>query len=113
MSRSPLRSLRLQGKLYRWRVVSQTPHTVELRLWRDPSRQLWTSLSLPFDDPWLNLGPMLTGFAKNPEPTDIVFQTAPVTPSLVATIIRWLESKRLSGRIEINREQMESWSQKE
>ncbi|MER7334220.1 MULTISPECIES: hypothetical protein [unclassified Micromonospora] len=86
MARTRRRKIRVDDADYRWAVGYADPGHVVVRVWRIATRRgNQLEVRVAFDDPWLNFGPIITA------PSDRVaaaFALAPVTPQLVAGLIR-------------------------
>ena len=83
---SALRSITVEGISYRWRVRGLDAHTVTLSVWlaHKASTNQELRVRLPFDDPWLNYGPIITA---PPDRVQEIFVLQPLTPARVRQII--------------------------
>jgi hypothetical protein len=71
---------------YRWSVRQVDPGHVVVKVWHGASgRRTPLEVRVAFDDPWLNYGPIITAPAER---VTEVFALEPVTPGLVAGLIR-------------------------
>ncbi|MEU6076770.1 hypothetical protein [Micromonospora sp. NPDC047074] len=86
MAKTRIRTIRVDDVDYRWNVRAVDPHHVVVRVWHlATSRNTRLEVRVPFDDPWLNFGPIITTPATR---VSEVFAVAPVTPQTVAELIR-------------------------
>ncbi|MEH1164020.1 hypothetical protein V6V47_01385 [Micromonospora sp. CPCC 205539] len=86
MARTRRRTIHVDDVDYRWTVSQVDPGHVVVRVWHpDPGRGIGLEALVDFDDPWLNFGPIITA---PPDRAAEVFALAPVTPELVARLIR-------------------------
>ncbi|MCI4066829.1 hypothetical protein MRQ36_31420 [Micromonospora sp. R77] len=86
MARARRRRIRVDGVDYRWTVRRIDAGHVLCRIWGvRPGRSCPLEVRVAFDDPWLNYGPIITA---PPEQVADRFALAPVTPQLVAELIR-------------------------
>jgi hypothetical protein len=83
---SPLRPIAIDGVSYLWRIRRLDPHTVLLSVWlaQKASTNQELRVRLPFDDPWLNYGPLITA---PPDRIHDIFVLEPITPARVRQII--------------------------
>lgn len=86
MARIRVRSIVVDGVDYRWAVSPVDPGHVKVKVWLD-TRERGGALEVvvAFDDPWLNFGPIITAPAGRAAE---VFELNPVSPALVATMVR-------------------------
>ncbi len=85
MTSRPPRGIDVDGVGYRWSVRFLDSGHVMLRAWLDgPHRRRQLAVSIAFDDYWLNFGEII---ATPPEQAADRFNTAPLTPALVAHLI--------------------------
>jgi hypothetical protein len=76
-----LRRITVDDERFTWRIARLDAHHVGLRIWRaDDKRLPWADVRIRCDDGWLLI--------NDPERDSTRRADAPVTPSLVATIIR-------------------------
>ncbi|MFI6822728.1 hypothetical protein ACIBJE_17505 [Micromonospora sp. NPDC050187] len=86
MARSRQREIRVDGVDYRWAVRHLDPGHVVVRVWHTAARRgTPLEVRVAFDDPWLTFGPIVTA---PPGRVAEVFTLTPVTPQLVADLIR-------------------------
>ncbi|MEV4490122.1 hypothetical protein AB0K04_08400 [Micromonospora coxensis] len=86
MARIRERGIRVDDVDYRWAVRQADPGHVVVVFWRVATgRGGHVEVQVAFDDPWLNFGPIITAPADRRAE---VFALAPVTPRLVAELIR-------------------------
>ncbi|MFJ6381624.1 hypothetical protein ACIQI7_16725 [Kitasatospora sp. NPDC092039] len=79
------RRIHVDGRDYRWVVRFHDAEHVVVRIWPDRRSGRRVELVRRFDDPWLNYGTLLTAPADR---VAEVFNLAPVTPFLAATLVR-------------------------
>ncbi|MGY0003766.1 hypothetical protein [Micromonospora sp. I033] len=86
MARTRRRRISVDGVDYRWAVGQVDPSHVMVRVWQVATGQgIRLEVLVAFDDPWLNFGPIITAPADR---VAEVFALDPVTPRLVAGLIR-------------------------
>ncbi|SCL28472.1 hypothetical protein GA0074692_2545 [Micromonospora pallida] len=86
MARSRERRIHVDGVDYRWMVRHVDPGHVVVRVWHTTTgRGTPLEVRVAYDDPWLNYGPIIT---TPSEQAAEVFALTPVTPQLVADLIR-------------------------
>jgi hypothetical protein len=86
VARTRTRSIDVDGIDYRWAVGLVDPGHVMVRVWHGArGRGGALEVTVAFDDPWLNYGPIITAPAGRAAE---VFALDPITPSLVAKIVR-------------------------
>ncbi len=83
---SRLRPITIDGVNYIWRARSLGPRFVLLSVWLAQKSRANQELRVrvPFDDPWLNYGPIITA---PPERVRDIFMLEPLTPARVRQII--------------------------
>lgn len=81
-----LRRLSIESTHYLWRIRRLDEQYVMLKVWTESRsrRDFPLEVRLRFDDPWLNLGTIITA---PPERVQEVFQLTPITPVIVREII--------------------------
>jgi hypothetical protein len=84
MSRSQLRQISIDKLNYYWNVSYLDEHTVVLQIWAKDrkARDKPLQVRIPFSDPWLNFGEIISTPA---ELRQSFFQEKPVTPQQVRT----------------------------
>lgn len=84
--RSRLRQITIDANVYLWNVQYLDPDHVLLKVWlRDrPRRDFPLEVRIPFTDPWLNFGELLS---TPPERRDELFQLEPIQAQNVRDII--------------------------
>ncbi|SCF28162.1 hypothetical protein GA0070618_4791 [Micromonospora echinospora] len=86
MARTRQRRIHVDGVDYRWVVRHLDPGHVVVRVWHTVTRRgAPLEVRVAFDDPWLNFGPIVTA---PPGRVAEVFSLTPVTPQLVAELVR-------------------------
>jgi hypothetical protein len=81
-----IRQITIGSSRYNWVVRRLDESHVVLRVWaaERARRDYPLEVQMPFDDPWLNLGPILV---TPPERRAAIFQLVPVTPGVVREAI--------------------------
>lgn len=86
VARTRIRNIDVDGIRYRWAVGLVDPGHVMVKVWHGArGRGGALEVTVAFDDPWLNYGPIITAPAGRAAE---VFALDPIAPGLVAKIVR-------------------------
>jgi hypothetical protein len=87
---SDVRSIVAEGIAYRYVIAAVDASYIRLTVWPAAERgKTLGRVRVRFDDPWINYGPILGAAHAGRDPGEI-FELRPLTPSVVATIVRAL-----------------------